>query len=972
VLGTCGLPVAAAPAAGLFVEEVFAGYGGDQAGLKPGDIIERWTRAASPPHNPLLAAGELRSQFDFFELEIEQGARGQVTLSGRRDGEPLTIPMPQQDWVVSVRPMLDGEELEAYRTGRRLVHGPEPEQGFAGWSELAGRFRQRGRSDLASWLFLKLARFATFRASWPTADSAYHLALSAAEGDLVARAQILGFQAESHQDRLEWEAASTGFARALEIHRGRAKDSLHEARVLDQLGGVAFRHGDLVDAELHLRRSLEIRETAAPQSAAVANSLHNLGLVTAARGDLAAAEDSFRRALALNERFAAGSMNVSLTLHNLGSVAEKRGDLAGAQEYHQRALVFWSQYLPGSLAMASGMVNLGNLALKQGRVEEARPLAQGGFEMAEWIVPGGIVSGDAALCLGDIALADDNLEMAETHYQLALRIRQAQQPGSAAEAEALFRLGRLERRRKRPAEAIGGYLRALATLDGQTQTLGGTDEVKARFAALYAPYYHEALDLLMELGRPEEAFHVLERYRSRAFLALLAERDLVYTRDVPEALDRERRVARAEYDRAFAALAGSTGTAADEARQNLEAARRRQGEIAARLRAASPPFADLHYPEPLDLARTRSALDPGTLLLSYAIGEERSHLFAVGPGPDDFSAVPLEATLPKLRDEVARFRQFLQADSPLGNRPLRALAERLSAELLSPVADRIGRAERLLILADGPLFLLPFVALADPTAPGEARYLVEAKPVHTAASATVFAALRRARPRERPARLLAFGDPDYQARDAGAAPLVRSLRDRGLEITPLPGSRREVETLRRLYPAEARVYVGSDAREERARRPEGEPSLLHFACHAMADEVSPLDSSLILSLPSSWKPGEPNGLLQAWEILEQLRIDADLVTLSACRTALGREMSGEGMVGLTRAFHYAGAHCVLASLWEVEDEATAELMGRFYRRLRSGQSKDVALRGAQVEMLGTASFSHPSRWGAFQLSGDWR
>src|SRR4029434_7288742 len=122
-----------------------------------------------------------------------------------------------------------------------------------------------------------------------------------------------------------------------------------------------------------------------------------------------------------------------------------------------------------------------------------------------------------------------------------------------------------------------------------------------------------------------------------------------------------------------------------------------------------------------------------------------------------------------------------------------------------------------------------------------------------------------------------------------------------------------------------------------------DPSLVHFACHALADAASPLDSSLVLSLPADWKPGQPNGLLQAWEVFEQVRLDADLVTLSACGTALGEEMSGEGILGLTRAFQYAGARSVLASLWSVQDAATADLMTRFYRHLRHGGSKDEAL-----------------------------
>ena len=329
----------------MLVEDVHPGYGGAQAGLEPGDVLTRWQRAAAPPANPSAAEGELRSQFDFAELELEQGGRGEVTLAGTRAGGALAVRMPQQAWVVSVRPLLEGDELAAYRAARSVIDNPDRgspdhERGVAGWRELARAFRHRGRDDLASWLYLKLARFAQLRSNWPVADSAYREALAAAHGDPTAQAQIHGFAAESHEERVDWDQATAGFARALEICRARARGGLHEARVLDQLGGIAFKHGDLLSADHLLRQALDIRKAAAPESAAVANSLHNLGLVAAARGDLATAEDHFGRALALNERFAANSVDVSLTLHNLGGVAEKRGDLLRAEEYHKRALVY--------------------------------------------------------------------------------------------------------------------------------------------------------------------------------------------------------------------------------------------------------------------------------------------------------------------------------------------------------------------------------------------------------------------------------------------------------------------------------------------------------------------------------------------------------------------------------------------------------------------------------------------------------
>jgi CHAT domain-containing protein/tetratricopeptide (TPR) repeat protein len=958
----------AAAAAGIVVDEVYEGFGGHEAGLQRGDVLLSWTRAASPPANPSPARGELRSQFDLVEAELEQAPRGELTLLGTRGGAPLAVRMPAQDWVVSVSPALDEAARPAYEEGRGLVDGDGYELGFTRWRELARAFRKDGPDARASWLFLKLARFAGNRALWAAADEAYREGLAAAAGDPAAEALIHGFSGASLEERLDWDGAVAGYGRALEIYRARSPDSLREARVLDQLGSVAFKHGDLQAADEHIRRGLGIRQAAAPESAAVANSLHNLGLVAAARGDLAAADDYFQRSLSLTERLAPETLGVSLTLHNLGGLAERRGDLTGAEQFYVRAIAYWRQHQPESLGMASGLVNLANVSLKMVRVPAALGLAVPAYEMAERIAPAGIVSGDAALCLGDIGVAGGDLDAAEAWYGRALQIRQAQLPGSGAEAEAYQRLAALKRFRKRPEEALPLYLRALDVLDQQTRTLGGTDEVRSRFAALYAPYYHETIDLLMELRRPEQAFHVLERYRARAFLALLAERDLVFTADVPEALDRERRAVRAEHDRAFAALASATGPAVEEARRSLEAVRRRQGDVEARVRAASPRLAALQHPEALDLSGARAALDAGTLLLAYALAEDRGYLFAVGPGPQDFLAVRLDITLPKVRADVGRFRRLLQTESPVGPAPLRALAAELGGALLGPAAELIGRAERLLILPDGPLHLIPFAVLADPAAPGGGRYLVEAKPVHTAASATVFAEVKKLRRPQRQARLFALGDPDYGS--AGSA-RSRALRERGLDLLPLPGPRREVQTIERLYPAGSRVLLGADATEEGARKAGREPSLLHFASHAVADAASPLDSALILSLPAEWKPGQPNGLLQAWEILEQVRLDADLVALSACGTALGQEMSGEGVLGLTRAFQYAGARTVLASLWAVSDESTALLMGRFYDGLRQGQTKDAALRRAQVEMLRGAR-SHPALWAAFQLSGDWK
>jgi CHAT domain-containing protein len=177
-----------------------------------------------------------------------------------------------------------------------------------------------------------------------------------------------------------------------------------------------------------------------------------------------------------------------------------------------------------------------------------------------------------------------------------------------------------------------------------------------------------------------------------------------------------------------------------------------------------------------------------------------------------------------------------------------------------------------------------------------------------------------------------------------------------------------VEAIARLFPR-AVVHLGDEATEERAKAVGKDVRYVHIASHGLIDARLPLDSALALSAPTTPGEGRDNGRLHAWEIIERVRLDADLVTLSACRSAVGTQLAGEGLIGLTRAFQYAGARSVLASLWSVGDKSTSDLMSRVYRFLKNGLPKDEALRRAQIDAIRRGH--HPVRWAAFQLYGDW-
>jgi CHAT domain-containing protein len=364
-------------------------------------------------------------------------------------------------------------------------------------------------------------------------------------------------------------------------------------------------------------------------------------------------------------------------------------------------------------------------------------------------------------------------------------------------------------------------------------------------------------------------------------------------------------------------------------------------------------------------------------LLAYSAAEKKVTLFVLhSPGSVAASqtAFRLAIATRALAEEIRELRRLLS--NPRSDRArIRTLQRRLYGLLIAPAESLLKACDRILIAPDGPLHYLPFAALMRP----DGKYLVEWKPIHTVISATVYAELKKMRhPPEDPSRMevAAFGDPSYPGLSAERPEEVSDLRvrsalRRGLPLTPLPSSRREVEALGALYP-HAEIYLGTEATEERAKALGKGVRIVHFAGHALLDEELPLNSSLALSIPESRLPGQEDGLLQSWEIFEQMRLDADLVTLSACKTALGKEMGGEGLVGLTRAFQVAGARSILASLWSIGDRSTAQFMPRFYQHLRAGLTKDEALRRTQIEWIKNPKTSHPFHWAAFELIGDYQ
>jgi CHAT domain-containing protein/tetratricopeptide (TPR) repeat protein len=986
-------PSADGVSAGVVVEEVAEESAAEKAGIQAGDEIRSWSLAATPP-----AGGRLQSPFDLADVEIEHSPRGPITLLGARAGAELSWTLPPVPLGLTARPALAGPLLSSYEEGRSLIRSGQVVEGADRWRALAVAASDSHQPALAAWLHSGRAKVLAAARRHSEADAAYEEAIREADGG--ARSSVVALLwrqwGDAFRDRGDWARADDSYRQAVTWNEKLGSASLGTARSLNRLGMMAWHRGDFAAAGDYGRRAFKIIEALAPGSVLYGESLNNLGLLSLERADLPAAEEYHRRALAVGEAMAPESVGVGIVLLNLGEVAKARGDLRGAEQYLRRALTVMERSAAGSGNVAWVLNSLGSVAKEGGDLAGAEDYCRRALAMQEKAEPPESIALAVTLRnLGDVMLRRGDLSTAAGHYERARAIAEKLAPGSAEEAEALHGLGQIQRRSGRIESASALFLRALDALEQQGAKLGGTQEVRSGFTASYAGYYHDSIEMLTRLGRSAEALHTLERSRARLFLALLAERDLAFAADLPPELARERRMINAEYDRVQAAIGGPNAGPGDAPiemlRGRLGELRAAQDETSAKIRTASARLASIQYPQPLELAGIRSALDPGTLLLSYSVGVESTVLFAVeaaaAPG-SGLSVHSIPVGDKALRRKVEALRSAIQPKARVRTEAFAAQAAELYDLLVRPAESLVSASARLLISPDGPLHSLPFGALvrkgARPAEPARA-YLIERKPLHVAASATVYAQIRNSRREDgSPGPLVAFGDPLYPRAARGRAdgvvdPDLRSVLSQGFRLTPLPSSRDEVEAITRIFSGRAQKYLGAEATEERAKSLGRDARYVHFACHGSLDERFPLNSALALAIPDKPAEGLDNGLLQAWEIFERVRIDADLVTLSACDTALGKEMGGEGLLGLTRAFQYAGARSVLASLWAVSDRSTPLLMKRFYGHLSAGRSAAEALRAAQIDLIRAPGkgpeatrLSHPFRWAAFQLYGDWQ
>ncbi|HEX7180860.1 MAG TPA: tetratricopeptide repeat protein, partial [Thermoanaerobaculia bacterium] len=505
-------------------------------------------------------------------------------------------------------------------------------------------------------------------------------------------------------DRKDMEAMSEHTQRALAIQERWPPDTLAMADTLNDLGLLALERDRYGESAAALQRALAILEQRSPGSIPMAISLARLGSVAMLLGDEEFAVEVLQRALAIREKLAPGSLGTADILSNLGVIAQERGDLATAAELIQRALTIMEKSAP-EIGVAGRLDALGIVTRLRGDLDGAWDLHRRALEIRERL-SNRFYMAYSLTCLGTVAEARGDLKVALDFYQRAQAIYERLGPGTIEEAQTLQQLGRLYRRMHRLDQAAQHLTQAVNSLESQVGRLGGSQDLKATFRARHEEIYRDAIEVELERGHAAEAFHLVERSRARSFLTLLSERDLALSGELPTTLERSRRDNAARYNQALRELARWAPSAGDEAQEalhrELSRLRRERDEIAAEIRKASPQLAALHQPQPLDLTAARTVLDPGTLALSYSVGKDQTALFAVTrEGGLRVKVLPIGEE--QLRQDVERFLKRVRLQEAPAD-----LARSLYRTLIGPVADLVGRSERLLILPDGPLHRLSF------------------------------------------------------------------------------------------------------------------------------------------------------------------------------------------------------------------------------------------------------------------------
>jgi len=967
---------------------------------------------------PVIAIAETSGTYHLEVLSSEKTAS-----AGRYEVKIADLRMAtsqDRNRVLAKSALAEGKELESRRTAESL------KSAIAKYEEALGLFRVTGDHGGESATLYNIGSVYDALGERRKAMDHFNqaLPLMRAAGDRSGEAVTLTSLGIVYDSLGEKRKAVDYHNQALLLMRAVGNRN-GEATTLNNLASVYVALGERQKALDYYNQALPIRRAVGDRGGEAA-TLNNLATVYGALGEKQRALDHYSQALTII-RAVGNRWREAYVLSGLAFVYNELGE-------RQKALDHYSQALP--LLRAAGdregeAVTLNHLGLVHNELgEKQRALEH--YNQALTLLRAVGNRWREAQALNDIGFVYNELgerQRALECYNQALRLaRDVGDPNY--EVISMVGIARLEAAQGKLFDARSTIESALNMIESLRMKIVSLELRSSSFATA-KKCYEFSIDLLMRLHRlrPDEgydraALQTVERARARSLLERLAEARLeIRSGADPALLERAlslRQLLTAKTERQTRLLNGKrTDEQAAEVANEIKALMAQYQDVEAEIRSKIPRYAALTQPQPLNSEEIqRQALDDRTLLLEYFLSDERSYLWVVSASSVKSYDLPKRADI---EEAALRIKKLITAratreegESPERRRARITEAEarywpeaaRLSRMILGPAMSEL-KGKRLAIVPDGELQDVAFGALPIPTASDDGKAprsddwlpLIVEHEIVSLPSASALAVMRKETAGRRPAAKsvavladpvfdkddervkLAIADKSGKESESGAkAPangeLTRATEEvmgAGGAISRLPFSRAEAEAILSVAP-KASSLRALDFNASRATATSAELSqyrIVHFATHGLLNRTHPELSGVVLALVD--RQGEPqNGFLQLHDVYN-LDLPAELVVLSACQTGLGKAVWGEGLVGLTRGFMYAGARRVVASLWGVQDLATAELMKKFYgAMLGEKQMRPAeALRAAQVEMWKQKRWRSPYYWGGFALYGEW-
>jgi len=712
------------------------------------------------------------------------------------------------------------------------------------------------------------------------------------------------------------------------------------------------------------------------------------------------ARDFIEDALRIHSETRSAAMQTS-ELIRLGDILSKLGDSEAAEKYQIKALNL-ARETGDERTEARILTRIGTLNQILGRQRKALDHYKEAYEKRTKLGDRrGVNENLLQIALVTSILGD--FEAAVAELKRAFEIAQCSEDRSML-WKAYFIMGRTLEGRKSPGEALESYRKALTILEAmEADITAESDENDFIFGGKKA-LFETTLRVLMKLAKKDpdgaydhQALRIVEKLKAAAFENTLSRINVDSFSDLPQDLLLKEKSLKLGLRRLNSHLAdelSKINTDQAQIKKLLEERKAKEKafvDLKDRLVKEYPSYADLRYPRPVSVHQLQqNIVDQDEAILEFMVTRSRTYLFAIDK--HRFHTFSVEYASKDLeRDIDTLTKPLCRADTQANWDP--SVAYRLYERIIKPVEYFLAGKKTVLIIPHGPLSSLPFELLVDSQAHATKRfwsaserpsYLVEKYAFCYAPSASSLSFLRTRKREKKPGwNLVAFGDAVYSDPEKkrefnpGADKLMAMLGAgprgaRGNELKPLPGARKEISEIVRIVGGSTQTYLGPQATETLFRKADlSRYNYVHLATHGVLLSRAGRFQNQPAILFSLYGDHENDGFLQLGEVFG-LKLNSDLVVVSSCLSSDKMQPGESGaMMGLARAFLFAGTDSVILSMWEVNDESTAKLFIEMYRNLKEGAKSD-ALRQAKLTLLSNPGTSHPYYWAPFILMGNWK